>query len=372
MIYLDNAATTLVKPPEVTKAIVNALSTCGNAGRGAHTAALTASDVLFSCREEAGKLFGQPDVDQIVFTQNTTHALNLAIFGTMRQKGHCLISGYEHNSVIRPLHALKPVGVTYTAVRTPLFEQEQFLNEFVQGIRNETKYAVCTHVSNVFGYILPIKEIDEICWKHGISLIIDAAQSAGCIPIDFSALKATVCLCVPGHKGLYGPQGTGLLICRNGEQLEPFMYGGTGSASKSLQQPEFMPDRHESGTQNIHGIAGLKEGITYVRNKGETTILASEKTLIQYAAETLAKIEGIKVYFGPDQAGVLAFTSDRFLPETIVDFLGENQIAVRGGLHCSPIAHETVGTVDGCVRISVSDFNSFDDIDKLVEWLKKI
>jgi len=372
VIYLDNAATTLVKPPSVTQAISKAVSSCGNAGRGAHSAAISASDVLFSCRETVGKLFGQPDTDQIVFTQNTTHALNIAIFGMMHRGGHCVISGYEHNSVVRPLCALRENGVTYSVVRSPLFEQEQFLEKFVSNIRPETKYAVCTHVSNVFGFVLPIEEIDEICWKKGIRLVVDAAQSAGSIPIKLSRLKATVCICAPGHKGLYGPQGTGILICRDGAQLKPLFYGGTGSASKTLAQPDFMPDRHESGTQNIHGIAGLEAGIAYVLERGEASIFAKEKELIQYAAERLGSKDGIKLFFGESQSGVLSFLSDRFSPETIVDFLGENQIAVRGGLHCAPLAHETLGTADGCVRISVSDFNSMHDIDVLADVLEKL
>ncbi len=372
MIYLDNAATTLPKPSSVTDAVMRAHEFCGNAGRGWHDAAKFSSDVLFSCREAAGELFGQPNSEQIVFTQNTTHALNIAIFGLMHRGGHCLISGYEHNSVIRPLNALQEHGLTYTPIQTPLFEQEAFLKAFRESISADTKYAVCTHASNVFGYILPIREIDEICYENGIELIIDAAQSAGALPLKLCDLKATVCICAPGHKGLYGPQGTGLLICRNGENLRPLLFGGTGSASKSRLQPEFMPDRHESGTQNIHGIAGLKAGVEYVLEKGEQSILKRERDLICSAAEEIEKIEGFRVFFGEAQVGVLGFVNNCLSPETIAEYLGEHGIAVRSGFHCSALAHETVGTALGCVRISVSDFNTFDEIEMLVNTLKKI
>ena len=372
MIYLDNAATTLLKPPAVLQAMLEAFATCGNAGRGGHIASMSASDLLYSCRETAGALFGQRETEQIVFAQNTTHALNIAIFGLMYCGGHCLISGYEHNSVVRPLRALESRKVTYSVIRSPLFEPEEFLNQFEKSIRKDTRFAVCTHVSNVFGYILPIREIDEICAEHGISLVIDAAQSAGCIPLKLCDLKATVCICVPGHKGLYGPQGTGLLVCRDGAALRPLIYGGTGSVSKSTVQPDFMPDRHESGTQNIHGLAGLNAGMEYILGRGEDSVLKHELELIRYAAELLGTVDGIKLFSGDAQAGVLSFVSDRFSPEKIAEYLSENQVAVRGGLHCSPLAHETVGTLDGCVRISVSDFTSQTEIETLVRLLKRL
>lgn len=372
MIYLDNAATTLQKPIGVYEAIEDALSECGNAGRGGHAAAMKSADVLYNCRELLGQMFGQDNPEQVVFTLNTTHALNLAIKSAMRGGGHCIISGYEHNSVVRPLRAMQENGVTFSAVQTPLFDQGSFLEEFEKAIRSDTVCAVCTHISNVFGYILPIEEVDRICAKHGIQLIVDAAQSAGCLPIDFEKFSALKALCIPGHKGLYGPQGTGALICGDGMKFHSLLEGGTGSNSLSLEQPDFLPDMLEAGTQNVHGLAGLKAGMEYVLSCGETEILRHERELISFAAKELEKIQRFRVFHGRGQAGVLAFTDDRLSSEEITEFLGENGIAVRGGLHCSPLAHQTVGTVSGCVRISVSSFNTFREIEVLCEVLKKL
>lgn len=372
MIYLDNAATTLPKPKNVGERMIKALAECGNAGRGGHHAAGKSADILFECREKICRLFGQDNPEQVVFTQNTTHALNLAIKGMLQDGGHCVISGYEHNSVVRPLYAMQKQGVTYTAIQTPLFEPELFLRAFEKAITPKTVCAVCTHISNVFGYVLPVLEVDRICSQYGIPLIIDAAQSAGSYPISKMSFKAAVAICAPGHKGLYGPQGTGFLACREGFRSKSILEGGTGSRSSHLEQPEFLPDQLESGTQNVHGIAGLCAGIDYVLERGETEILKHEQELITYAAEELQKNRRFRVFAGDEQGGVLAFVDDTVDAETITEYLGVYEIAVRGGLHCAPLAHQTAGTRDGCVRISVSDFNSFDDINRLCERLKKL
>ncbi len=372
MIYFDNAATTLPKPNGVVDAVAKAMCECGNAGRSAHPAAVQSAETLYRCREAVGKMFGQDNPENVVFTLNTTHALNLAIKSVLGDGGHCVISGYEHNSVVRPLHAMRQIGVTFTAVKTPLFAPEIFLEEFEKSIRSDTVCAICMHVSNVFGYILPIEEVDKICAKYGVKLIVDAAQSAGSIPIDFKRFSALSSLCIPGHKGLLGPQGTGVMICGDEVFWKPLLEGGTGSNSRLLEQPDFLPDRLEAGTQNVHGIAGLAAGVEYVCALGEKVIFHHERELIRYATEELKRFSRFRVFCGEEQAGVLSFLDERVSAEEIADFLGENGIAVRGGLHCAPLAHQTVGTLGGCVRISVSPFNRFGEIETLCDVLKKL
>ncbi len=374
MIYLDNAATTMNKPAQVRRAMLEAFDNCTNAGRGGYRGSLAASERIFSAREIAAELFGCSDPGQIVFTSNATHSLNIAIKGIVTH-GDCVISGYEHNSVVRPLVSMRKFGVTYSVAGARLFDSEELVSEFSKKINRNTSCAVCTHESNVFGYILPIKEIDDLCFKKGIPLIIDASQSAGSISIKLSELRATVCICAPGHKGLYGPQGTGILICRAGENINSLIDGGTGSASGKLEQPEFMPDRHESGTQNTPGIAGLAAGMKYVIRRTPEKIMKHERELIRYAVDELRKIPGIRVYAAKeadDQGGVLSFVSDKVYVEDMVYKLSKRDIAVRGGMHCAPLAHETAGTQNGTVRISVSDFSTAEEIEALIWAVKKI
>lgn len=374
MIYLDNAATTLQKPVAVRNAMLKAFDTCANAGRGGYEGAMAAAECVYIARERAAKLFGMKKPEEIVFTDNGTHALNIAIKG-LASRGNCVISGYEHNSVLRPVFALKNFGVNYTVARGRLFDIEDMVQKFKKAIKRNTKFVVCTHVSNVFGYILPIKEIDELCYKKGIPLIVDAAQSAGSISLKMSELRATVCICAPGHKGLYGPQGTGILACRNGKKLKTFAEGGTGSLSAEIRQPEFMPDRFESGTQNIPGIAGLSEGLFYVLEKGIEKILDYERKLIRYIANELIKIPQIRVYAAKDsllQGGVLSFTADNITADEMAFMLSNADIAVRSGIQCSPLAHETVGTAGGTVRVSVSSFTTENDVELFVDTIRKI
>lgn len=366
MIYLDNAATTLRKPMEVEAAVLEAMRTCANAGRGGHAAAMAAADVLYQCRENAAKLFGVDAVERVIFTHNTTHALNIAINGIMNNGGHCVISGFEHNSVTRPLKALEEHGVSFTIAYSHLFCPQSTLQAIDDAIREDTVCVVCTYVSNVFGYKLPIAQIDELCYKKGISLIIDAAQAAGCIDLKLDDFKAVKCICMPGHKGLYGPQGTGLLLCADRVELPSLIRGGTGSLSGKIIQPDFLPDRHESGTHNVHGIAGLSRGIEYVLRVGVDKIESYEAGLIQKAADSLEGIAGVSVYRAKDpalQTGVLSFNISGMDSEEVAYLLSEQDIAVRGGLHCSPLAHESAGTSLGTVRMSVSWFNDEEEIE---------
>jgi len=374
MIYLDNAATTFVKPSGVRAAVIKAFDSCANAGRGGYDGAMTASEYMYTARTKAAELFGVKNPEQVVFTQNATHSLNIAIKGSI-SSGNVAISGYEHNSVVRPIVSMEKKGVTYSVARGRLFDSEDMLRKFSNAITVGTKLAVCTHISNVFGYILPIKEIDNLCFKKGIPLIIDASQSAGSIDIKLSELRATIFICAPGHKGLYGPQGTGLLICRDGKNTETLIEGGTGSASAELEQPGFMPDRFESGTQNIPGIAGLSEGIEYVKTRGCENIFKHEKCLIGYTIRELAKMSWIQVYSARDgkvQGGVLSFNVKNMSAEAVAQKLSEKKIAVRSGLHCSPFAHKTVGTERGTVRVSVSDFTTESDIMHFLDIMRRI
>ena len=252
MIYLDSAATTLQKPPEVARASAWAIGHLASPGRGGHRPAMAAADAAFACREEAAALFDVPEPERVVFTFNATHGLNLAIKSLVRPGDTVVVSGYEHNAVTRPLRAIP--GVTVRVADSPLFDRAAALEAFRRALTPEVRAAVCTHVSNVFGFILPIEDIAALCRSRGIPLIVDASQSAGCLPISLRQLGAAF-IAMPGHKGLYGPQGTGLLLC--GGAAEPLLEGGTGSVSLRQEMPDFLPDRLEAGTHNIAGIAGL-------------------------------------------------------------------------------------------------------------------
>ncbi|MBR5479628.1 MAG: aminotransferase class V-fold PLP-dependent enzyme [Clostridia bacterium] len=373
MTYLDNAATTLIKPQSVTDAVTEAIKTAANAGRGGHGASMRAADILFECRETAADFFGAKSAENIIFTLNATHALNIAIHGIMGKGGHAVISGYEHNSVVRPLAFLGDKGVSFSVARAPLFEPELMVEAINREIKKNTKAVIVTHVSNVFGYILPIKEINALCASKGIPLVIDAAQSAGCIPVKLNDLTAVRFVCMPGHKGLYGPQGTGILVCRDGREISPLMQGGTGSQSHEAFQPDFLPDRHETGTQNAHGIAGLNAGIKFVCKVSE--LYRHERELLDYCTEEIGKISGATLYYDHKkqcQSGVLSFNLARVNADEVSYQLSLCDIAVRSGFHCAPLAHETAGDRMGTVRVSFSVFNDFSDVETLVSALKKI
>lgn len=341
MIYLDNGATSFHKPPRVAGAMLEALRSCANPGRGGYQAARKAERTVYRCREEAAALFGcRPE--QVVFTMNCTHGLNIAIRSLVRPGMKVAVSGFEHNAVVRPLHAL---GAALLVAGRRLFDQEDTLREFRAALDQGAEAVICTHVSNVFGYILPVEQIAALCRERGIPFILDAAQSAGTLPLpreaDFIAM--------PGHKGLLGPQGTGLLLCRGG--AEPLLYGGTGTASRELTMPRELPERLESGTLNVPGIAGLAAGLRFVRETGTETIFRREHSCLNKAAELLEK-RGYTVFRGQQQAGTLSFLPDRDC-EDFARRLGERGIALRAGLHCAPLAHESAGTIEtGTVRLS--------------------
>ena len=368
MIYLDNAATTLPKPPSVTAAVNRALLTMSSPGRGVYAPAMRASNVLLDCRIAAAELFHVPEPEQVIFTFNATHALNLAIRTLAEPDSHVLISGFEHNAVTRPLHAL---GCKVRIAGRRLFDPADTLSAFREAI-DWASLVVCTQVSNVFGYILPIAEIALLCHEKNIPLILDCSQSAGMIDLDFASLGADFAA-MPGHKGLLGPQGTGLLLCK--DSAMPLLYGGTGSDSLSQNMPPYLPDRLEAGTHNMPGVAGLLAGIRAVQSRGISRILAHEQHLLSIMLDRLKAEPRLELFSdgGSNQSGVLSLRCRGLDSETLAAALGERGICVRGGLHCAPCAHESAETApDGTVRFSPSPFTTEEQILTASDTLLRI
>lgn len=344
MIYLDNGATSFRKPPEVIQTMARAMQTCANPGRGGHAAAMEAARTVFRCREQAAKCFGcRPE--QAVFTGNCTHGLNIAIRTLVKPGNRVVVSGFEHNAVTRPLHAL---GIRPVVAGRKLFDQADTLEQFERALRRGADAAIFTHVSNVFGYILPVEGMAALCRRYGVPFIVDAAQSAGTLPVSLEAWGADF-IAMPGHKGLLGPQGTGLLLC--GRQPEPLLHGGTGSESIRQEMPDFLPDRVEAGTLNVPGIAGLSAGLAYLQRVGIRDIHRREQEEAARCARGLERM-GFRVFRGVSQAGTVSFVPAGDC-EDCGEFLARRGIAVRAGLHCAPLAHESAGTLEtGTVRVS--------------------
>lgn len=344
MIYLDNGATSFHKPQPVFRAVERAFRTCANPGRGGYSAAMEASRQVYGCREEAAALFDcQPE--QVALTTSCTHGLNIAIRSLVKPGGRVVVSGFEHNAVTRPLHALQ--AEIHVAGRR-LFDWEDTLECFDQALRQGADAAVFTHVSNVFGYILPVEEIAALCRDRGIPFVIDAAQSAGSLPVKLRALGADF-IAMPGHKGLLGPQGTGLLLCAG--EAQPLLYGGTGSASMDQNMPDYLPDRLEAGTLNVPGFAGLAQGLRCLRRMGTEQIFRTEHRQLERCTAGLRKL-GMEVFAGEHQAATVSFRPGMDCEEA-ARLLAEQNIAVRAGLHCAPFAHESAGTLEtGTVRVS--------------------
>ena len=344
MIYLDNGATSFHKPPCVGEAMIRAMQSCANPGRGGYKAAMNAARQVYACRETASKFFScQPE--QVVFTSNCTHGLNIAISTLVQPGDPVVISGFEHNAVTRPLHT---IGAKITVAGRQLFDWADTLQAWEKALKTGPKAAVFTHVSNVFGYILPVEEMAALCRRYGVPFVIDAAQSAGVLSIDFEQLGAEY-IAMPGHKGLLGPQGTGILLC--GSLPKPLLSGGTGSNSMDAQMPDFLPDRAEAGTVNVPGIAGLDVGMRYVNRMGLDTISRRAQKQAKTCGEGLRAL-GFQVFIGEHQAGTVSFLPGMDC-EDAASRLAERGISVRSGLHCAPLAHESAGTLaTGTVRLS--------------------
>lgn len=372
MIYLDSAATTLQKPPAVARAVSSAVGRLATPGRGGHVPAMRAAETAFLCRQAAAELFQAESPEQVVFTSNATHGLNLAIHSLLKPGDAVVISGYEHNAVTRPLAAL---GAETAVAAGPLFRPEAVTAAFERLITPETQAVICCHVSNVFGFIQPVEAVAALCRSRGVPLIIDASQSAGVVSLDMDALGAAF-IAMPGHKGLYGPQGTGVLLCGEHIPVRPIMEGGTGSMSLRQEMPDFLPDRLEAGTHNMPGIAGLLAGVRYVRRRGTGEICRREREMTLVLAEGLRQLPGVQVFAEPglgNQTGVLSVTAEGRDCEALAQALAERGTAVRAGLHCAPLAHRTAATLDtGTVRLSLSDFNTPEEVFQVLESFRRI
>ena len=374
MIYFDAGATTLEKPAAVGRAMARAAHTMSSPGRGSYPASHLAEETAYLCRQEAAELLGVPQPENVVITGSATHGLNLAIRSLLGPGDRVVISGYEHNAVTRPLHAIP--GLSVTVIDTPLFRPDLAAEEFCRAIRQKRPRAViCTHVSNVFGAVLPVEDIARCCRETDTPLIVDASQSAGVLPVDLAGWGAAF-VAMPGHKGLYGPQGTGVLLCGKDVPVRTLLEGGTGSISIQQEMPDFLPDRLEAGTHNMPGIAGLLAGVRFVRQLGPEAICAGERQLTFQAAEGLRRLPGLQVFALPDlaaQAGVLSIVPEHMDAEALGAALADRGIAVRAGLHCAPLAHRTAGTLDtGTVRLSFSHWNTREEVSRFLVAMGEI
>lgn len=366
MIYFDSAATSFQKPPAVRGAVERAMRTCASVGRGGHRPAINAAQTVFDCRELAAELF-DCEAEQVAFTMNATHGLNIAIRTLVPEGGRVVLSGFEHNAVTRPLHALHAEQKIAGRV---LFSPQDTLESFENALKSSPCAVICNYVSNVFGYVLPIQGIAALCRLYEVPLIIDASQAAGTLPVSLRHTGARF-IAMPGHKGLYGPQGTGLLLCSEG--AEPLLFGGTGSVSIGQDMPEFLPDRLEAGTHNVPGIAGLAAGLQYVRMRTPEKIWQKERTLAELLRKQLPCLPRIRPFFGQAQGGVVSFVIDGMDCEEAAQKLSQQAVAVRAGVHCAPLAHQSAGTLDsGTVRVSFSDFNTPQEVTAFLRICKKL
>ena len=377
-VYLDNAATTFPKPAAVLKEVSLCLGRyCGNPGRGSHPLAMASAERIFDCREAAARLLGVEDPGNIVFTMNTTYAINMFLKGLLRAGDHVLISDLEHNSVFRPICKMAKAGmIEYDIFPSMCGLDKASPTRICAGIarrmKPNTRLVICTHQSNICSYTLPVGEIGAFCHRHGLLFAVDAAQSAGHLPINMKDMNIDA-LTAPGHKGLYGIQGVGLLALSQAIPLETLVEGGSGILSLDSEMPELLPERLESGTLPTPAIAGLLRGIETISHIGTDAIGEHERMLFRSARERLNEINGITIYVPQYEGSTLLF-SHAFLPsEELASRLGKLGICTRGGYHCSPLGHATVGTPEnGAVRISFGLGNSPSDIDRLMAALSEI
>lgn len=374
MIYLDNAATSFPKPPQVIRAVQGTMEKLGaNPGRGGHRLALQAGRVVQACREEAARLLCMGQPERIIFTKNCTEALNLGIGGMLHQGDEVLCSHGEHNAVMRLLKRYAAWGQISLKVLPP--DGMGILQPHVlqQHISSRTRLVVVCHASNVTGVIQPVARLGAVCRENGVPFLVDAAQTAGVLEVGPGALQADM-VAMPGHKGLLGPQGTGLLALGDGINPEPLMVGGTGSASESMLQPELLPDRYESGTLNTPGIAGLLMGLRFARRYRQE-IHQYECWLNQRFRSRIIGLPGLRMLHHPDAdcVGITSFTVDGVDAGQIADGLDAAGIAVRGGLHCAPAIHTWLGTLQsGAVRVSPGIYNTEQDMDDAAAILERM
>lgn len=377
MIYLDNAATTFPKPPEVLEQMIRQYRLLGvSPGRGSYDLATEAEAVIHATRKKLADFFGAPDPERIIFTANATDSLNLAISGLVHPGDHVITTRLEHNSVLRPLYHLEQRGKISCSL-VP-FDNLGFINptDITKAIRPETRLIIVTHASNVLGTVQPIAEIGAICTEHKIPLLVDASQSAGQIEVNLQTMRASV-IAFTGHKSLYGPTGIGGLAIHPDLNIQPTRFGGTGSQSESLVHSEHYPHRLEAGTLNLLGIIGLNLGIDYLLSEGLDAKHTKEMRLMDRLVTGLSEIAGLELYGGTNctnRLPLLTVNLRDVSPEDIGAILDADfNIAVRVGLHCAPLVHETLGTTErGAVRFSIGHFNTEADIDKAIEAMTLI
>ncbi|WP_283607047.1 aminotransferase class V-fold PLP-dependent enzyme [Faecalispora anaeroviscerum] len=377
MIYFDNAATTYPKPPRVISVMAEAQRTKGaNPGRSGHKLSLLAAQEVYNCRQTAAELFSAPGPECVAFTLNCTMALNMVIKGVLKPGDHVVTSNLEHNAVMRPLQALADQDITFTQAQVVPGNNNATVDHFRQALRPNTALIVCMHASNVWGIRLPVERIAALGREYQIPTAVDCAQSAGVLPINLED-NGIDYLCMAGHKGLYGPMGTGMLIAKSASLPKTILEGGTGTSSFSFLQPDQMPEQAESGTPNLPGIAGLRAGMEFVRTKTEQTIFSHEMRLVQQLYDGLTQIRGVRLYTQrPEEmyfAPVLSFNIEGMSSEQVAGRLDAAGIAVRPGLHCAPAAHQFMGTLEqGAVRVSPSAFNNRNEIERFFMIIRKI
>ncbi|MBE6631067.1 MAG: aminotransferase class V-fold PLP-dependent enzyme [Ruminococcaceae bacterium] len=376
MVYLDNAATSFPKPKSVIYEVERCMSNyCGNPGRGSHRLALASSKKIYQCREEAAALFHSDSPENIVFTQNTTYALNIAINAFAKRYSHVIVSNMDHNSVLRPVYALASQNVSYS-IFNAFGTEDEIIKEIRSLIRPNTKMLICSHSSNVCSRTLPVERIAALCQEKNITFILDAAQSAGIWDVDIRYADA---ICAPGHKALYGPQGTGILLFSDkykdiSKNLSTLISGGGGINSSDRDMPSFLPERFEGGTLNTPGIAGLYEGIKTVRRLGLDTI-SEHETYLGNRLRYMLLNSSDTILYDPEikEGGTVLFNKRNVSPIKVSEELDKAGICVRGGFHCAPLAHNYLKTgADGAVRVSFGIFNSLTDAECLIRKLREI
>ena len=375
MIYLDNAATTRIKPNVVVEAVAEALTTLGNAERGTHSASLGASRTVFSTRMKLAKFFNAEGPSNIVFTMNATESLNIAIKGILDKGDAVITTCLEHNSVLRPLYQLRDEGVELSFVSADKLGRPNY-EEFESLIKPNTKAIISTAGSNLTGNLVDIKRVGGIAKKHGLIFVVDASQTAGVFPIDVKALNIDI-LCFTGHKGLLGPQGTGGLYVRDGVEVKPYLSGGTGVQTYNEHQPAEMPTRLEAGTLNGHGLAGLDAAIDYINEFGMQAIHDKEMSLMWRFYNGVKDIEGVKIYGDfdvKDRCPIVSINLSDYESGAVSDELANRfEIATRPGGHCAPLMHKALGTVDqGAVRFSFSHFNTEEEVDTAINAVRTL
>lgn len=374
-VYLDNAATTMIKPDCVTEAVIRAMKHFGNSGRGAHEASLDASRTIYEVREKLSNLFHGYGPNQTAFTLNATESLNTVILGLFNPGDHVITTVMEHNSVLRPLHRLEREGVSVTCL--PCDESGRLCYDgLAKSLRPDTRAVVCTHASNVTGNGIDLKRVGEFCRENGLYFVVDASQTAGVLPIDMQAMKIDA-LCFTGHKGLFGPQGTGGMCLRTGLSVRPLKSGGSGIESYNREHPIEMPAALEAGTLNSHGIAGLLAALVYLEERGIGDIHRREMSLMRRFYDGVKEIPGIRLYgdyAGEDRAAIVALNLDDWDSSRVSDELYVTyKISTRPGAHCAPLMHEALGTMEqGIVRFSFSCFNTEEEIDYAVRAVREI